>query len=265
MAYTIPIYGGWLDNILLDATITGTAPSTSYALATLNNGNPGQRVRWGATTVTVTFTLGSSKLGEVITIPMHNITPGSTTVAVLTNAAGLSVNLPVPALQSDGFPPTLAYDFSASTNKTSNAWTLTITSNSANVILGGAIAIYPKKTFTGLSLNGTIRFEVKDGETRNKVEATNEYASIYVQDYGTVSGDKEIVAVGTNAAIVGFLSWYRTNYGGVRPGLLWVDPSDANGGLYGRWPDRYEQNAVTSKHKTVSILYRIWPKGEKIS
>lgn len=262
MAFKIPVFGGWGDDILQGSTPSGTAPSTSYSLATLLTGNPAARVRFGATTVSIVFTLTGSKEGAVIVLPMHNITPGSTTVAVLSNAAGLSVNLPVPVLGADGWPPTLAYDFSAQSNRTSNVWTLTITGNAANVILGGAIAIYPKKTFTGLTDNGSVEWQVQQSKTRNMTETPNEYATPYVQDYGTISRKLTFSVTGVSSGIDGVQDWYDSNLGRVRPSLFWMDPSDAKGALYGRFQKDFTRGYFTGNRERAQIEFDEWPKGQ---
>lgn len=261
MSATSPIYASWADNILLGAVITSTvAPSTGYALTTFASGNPSERVLFGVTTVTISFSI-SSKLGEILVIPMHNLTPGSTTVLTLTNAAGLSLAITIPALEGSGFPSTLIVDFSAQSNKTSNGWNLVIASNGVNVVLGGAIAIYPKKSFSGVTQNNSVLWQVTTRETWNMVETPNEYATPYIQDYGTISKQVEVTAVAAAAGELTIVNWFRASHGRALPGLLWPDPATVDA-YYGRWQKTIERTPLTQNRKSIKIVFDEWPKGE---
>ena len=129
------LYAQGDDNILAGSTVSGTAPSSTYSLATLLTMQPAARVRWGSPTVSVTFTLDAPARGDVFVLPVSNLeesidgaSPES--VAVLTNGAGLSVALTIPALQGNGLPGTVCVDLTDAepnaTIRTSAVWTLTI-------------------------------------------------------------------------------------------------------------------------------------------
>lgn len=144
-----PLYGGGGDNVIDGSTVSGTAPSATFALSTLASGDPAQRVRWGSGSASITFTAPSPKTGGVLILPVSNADAGSG-VVTLSNAAGLSVAVPIPVHTRNGIPRTAALDFSDQGNLTSNAWTLAFSGNSANLIVGGGIGIYPRKAFPGI-------------------------------------------------------------------------------------------------------------------
>jgi hypothetical protein len=260
-----PLYGSWEDNILLNAVITSTvAPLSTYALTTLAAGNPAERVLFGNTTVTITFTLPSSVLGEVLVIPMHNLTPGSTGVLTLTNSAGLSVPVTIEALEGGGFPPTLIVDFSAESNKTDDVWNLVVAGNVANLIMGGAIAIYAKKTFATWAIKSGISWQFTERLTWNETETPNEYATPYVQDYGTQSKQVDAVAYVDNGDVQYVRNWFLANHGRSRTGMFWPDPTDDSAAYYGRWQKTLEVAPLTPTKKSIRITFDEWPKGEAV-
>lgn len=264
MAKTIPIYASFEDNILIGSTVTADAsPLSTYSLDTLLSMNPAARVRFGTDTVTITFTLGAAALGEVLIIPMHNLTPGSGSVLTLTNGAGLSVAVTIPALEAaSGFPPTLAVDFSAEVNTTDDVWNLVIASNAANVILGGAVAIYPKKTFENLTIKDSVSWHFEAHDTWNMTETPNEYATPYVQDYGTLSKVIRFTAFVLKTMTATYKAWFLENHGRVRVGLFWPDPADASGAYLGRWQKTFDVMPYTPKSNSIDTVFDEWPKGE---
>src|SRR5262245_46684151 len=113
--------------ILYDAVYSGTAPSSTYSLATFNFLRPDWRVKWGATTVTVTATLGGSRKADLFALPISNVDAGATKLS-LTNGAGLNVAITVPAVPTGPYgrlPYTTVTDLrplASSGTRTSNVW-----------------------------------------------------------------------------------------------------------------------------------------------
>lgn len=266
---TISVYQRAGDNILYGGTWGGTAPSSGYAVSTLGFLNPAERVRYGSATVTPTCTIGGALQGDILCIPMHNLTPGSSAVLTLTNNNGFSHAIPVPALLSNGFPPTLVVDltgFASAGTRTATVWSFVIASNAANVVLGGAIAIYgPKRTFSE-TVTGSFSWQYTEKETGNMIETPNEYMTPYVQDYGTVSREIDILIVANSTGITSFRNWFRSNHGRVFPSLFWPDTSVVDG-YFGRW----QKTLTISPMQTMSALrsmqvsYEEWPKGKVIT
>lgn len=233
------IYQAYDENILLGITPTGTAPSTTYSLSTFLTLNPAMRILYGVTSVVLTWTLGSPLEGAVLVIPVSNLV-GS--VAVLTNGAGLSVPVPIPTMTRNRIPKTTVLDFSALANRTSNVWTLTITTNVSNVVFGGAILIYgPKKEF----LDTNFMF----GSTERKTAAVQEIENIYLTRYRQVLRTQKrsimIPRIMSQAEEVKFSDWYDANFGMGYPSLLWPYPA-TNDAYFGTWMDTYERTAIDS-------------------
>lgn len=258
----IPIYGLYTDNILLGAVITSTvAPSTGYGLVTLGTCNPAARVRFGVTSLTVTFTIASA-LGQVLVIPWHNFTPGSSTVLTLTNGAGFSHVIPIPALLANGMPGVIAVDLTAFAGTlTSTVWNLVIASNVANVQLGGAVAIYTKRTFASLTATNEFSFDFAETETQNIIETSNEYGTPYIQDYGTVNRSVQTSVAVKVAGRTAFLNFYRTNHGRGLPGLLWLDPSLTDSAYFGRWQKTITMRKITPTSWVITVIFDEWPRG----
>lgn len=265
---TTSIYQKAGDNILASGVWTGTSPSTGYALSTLGLLNPSERVRWGATTVTATCTIASAQ-GDILCVPMHNLTPGSSAVLTLTNNNGFSLAIPIPALLSNGFPPTLVIDLTGAASagtRTATVWNLVIASNAANVVLGGAVAIYgPKRTFSS-TVNSSFSWQYTERETGNMIETPNEYMTPYVQDYGTVSRSIDITVVGNASAITAFRDWYRSNHGRAIPSLFWPDTSVVDA-YFGRWQKTLTLTPMQTLGplRSIQISYDEWPKGKIIT
>lgn len=248
------------DNILLGATITATvAPLTSYSLTTLALLKPATRVLWGVKTVTITFTLGSAKQGDVLVIPMHNLDPGASVLS-LTNGAGFSQAITIAALGADGFPPTLAVDLTAlSGTRLSDTWNLVIASNSVNVGLGGAIAIYGKRT-----LSRGIRFGFTVQRQRNQSVITNEYGTNYRQDYETQTRAVNCTAVSVGDDVSELEDFYAGCRGGVDPGFLWPQGfAGLPGSYFGDWQPQYAaQNLESSTAYDVALTFTERSKGK---
>lgn len=262
MPATFSRYG---DNILTGSTVSGATPATGYTAANLLSTSPLTRVRYSSTTVTITFTLGSSLTGAILVIPIHNLTPGSSSVLTLTNGAGLSQAIPVPALMANGLPPVLAYDFSALANRTSTVWNLVISGNANTVQIGGGVSIFSTvRTFAGVA-GGNVNWQFNETEHHFFADATNEYGSVYTQDYQTHQRSCDISAIGLQSQLTAVQDWYRANHGGALPSLFWPDPTDSSGAYYGRFGSDYTTSTVTSKYKKWSAKFIELPRGKAIT
>jgi hypothetical protein len=231
-------YNDYDDNILIGATISANAtPMTGYALTTLASIYPDARVRFSTTTVTITFTIAST-IGAILMIPWHNFTPGSGSVLTLTNGAGLSQAITIPALMANGLPHPIVYDFSALANRTSTTWNLVISGNATNVQVGAGISIYSAvKSFSSLA-SGNIEVDFTLKELHHQDEETNEYGTTYIQDYGTHQRTLEFSVVGSASQISSIVDLFRANHGRSRPSLLWPDTTTTVGiiaPIYGRF------------------------------
>ncbi len=266
-----PIFARFADNILVGAVITSSvAPVSTYSLTTLASMNPAARVIFGVPTVTVTFTLpGGSALGDLLCLPMHNLHAGSSpTVLTITNGAGFSAGVIIPALQADDFPPTLVVDLRAfAGTRTSNVWRLVITSNADNVVLGGAVAIYtPLRSFLGVSANsdGGVVGEFTEAETPNNLRQENEYKTPYIQEYGTVSRSVTwSLILEDRAALREIRDWFRANAGSARPSLFSPypdEPADFSP-YFGTWQDTLTITTIDQAHTMIQNVFTEWPKG----
>lgn len=271
-----PIFARWSDNILAGAVITSTfAPSTSYALTTLAAMNPAFRVLFGVKTNTIIFTLTAAARGDILCIPMHGLTPGgSPGVFHLTNAAGFNEAFDIPALGADGFPPTLVVDLTALDtvlHRTSTVWRLVIVANDTNLVLGGAVAIYQKRTFADVSSNSEGSFTGSFAEVYQPKQQTqtNEYGTRYVQEYDPVERAIEWNVIGPNEGIVILRDSFLKNHGAARPSLLWPYPDEPDLGLFGpmfgSWQESLRVEPVNATTSQLSAVFSEWPKGKVIA
>lgn len=254
------IYAKGSDNILDGVTPTGTAPSSTYSLATLALMQPAARVRWGTGTVSLVFTLGASALGDILVIPAHNVDAGAT-VLVLSNGSGLSQAITVPADQANGLPSTIAIDLKAlvplDATRTSNVWTLTFTGNTANLTLGGAIAIFgPKRT-----LSPNIRYEFSVAEVAGRLQTVNDHLTRYIVNMRTA--EVQVQAKTRTNSLSTVRDWFLANAAGTSPGLLWVSTLPA---YFGIWSNTFDATNVIGKtdEYDVSITFIELSKGKPI-
>lgn len=221
------------DDVFNAATMSGTAPSASYSLSTLTRRDPATRVRFGSGTVTVTFTLAAPARGDIFVLPCSNLDSGST-VAALTNGAGLNEAITIPALQQQGIPRTAILDLTVAepnaTTRTSNVWNLVITGNSVNVTLGGAVFLFtPKRTVDA----------VQWGLSYEKGHQADEHRNVYASrdrfDFRTTERVLSWQASVEPSELTDLEDCYDANHGIVYPGLLWVqrDELDAYIGTFG--------------------------------
>lgn len=248
------IYARYDDNILAAAAWTGTAPSTSYALATFGYQRPDWRVKFGSGTVTITATVTSAR-GDVIAIPVHNL---GAAVLTLTNNNGLSVAIAAPTALKNGLPATLVVDFSGSASagtRTATVWNLVIAGNPSNVTLGGLIAIYQKRTF-----GRDFMWSFHERETAGVVTQTNEYLTRFALDLESSVRAVDVVFNATAQDRLDHKDWFRAGHGSARPSLFWPDPTVADA-YVGTWPDTFDVVRQVPNVNPVSLTFTELSKG----
>lgn len=251
------------DDVFADATITSTvAPSSTYSLATLNTQVPAARVRFGSGTVTITWTLGSAARGDIFVLPVSNLDAG-TGVATLTNGAGLSVGLTVPAMQANGIPRTLVVDLAlaqpTALTRTSTVWNLVVSGNTANLILGGAAFLFtPKRTLDA------IQWGIGYRKTQHVRETMNQYGGRYRVNFRTNTRELDCVARVEAGDLDDLENWYDANAGLTDPGLLWVQRDELDAYI-GTWQEVFEARQVGQTFQyDVSMQFSELSKGKPV-
>lgn len=217
------IFQRYDDWFLKGSTVSGTAPQTTYALADLLTLMPAARVLWPAGAVSITFTLAGAKQGDIFALPMHNLDAGST--ITLTNGAGLSQSIVVPAYQLDGLPPTIVINLTTGTpvaaTRTSTTWTLSIASNSVPVCLGACVWI-----------SGPLRTLDRNPDW-SSIHEQEQHAVVIHDNAWLVSRRLNLRAkirsyeCQVSASDTGrddLRSWYQSTAGGALLSLFWPDP-----------------------------------------
>lgn len=226
------------DDLLHEGAVTSTvAPLATYSLATLLLRNPAARVRFGVGTVTVTWTLDAPARGDIFVLPVSNLDAG-TGVATLTNGAGLSVGLTVPAMQKSGIPRTLAVDLvlaqPTALTRTSDVWNLVVSGNSVPLTLGGAAFLFSEKR-TLEALQWGIGYRKR----HHAKQETNEYGGRYRTNLRTNTRELDCTASAEPAEVMALEDFYDANAGLVDPGLLWVQRTELDAYI-GTWQEVFE-------------------------
>ncbi len=223
---------------------------------------PDWRVKYGATSVTVTWSgVNAAISGEIFVLPMSNLDAGAA-VATLTNADGLSQAITIPATPLDGLPVTAIVDLSGFTTaqKTSTTWNLVISGNSVNVTLGGAIALYgPKTTFLNNMSGNNFAWEYPEKEHHAQSEKKNEYGSRFILDLLTRERSIEILCRANDAGKAAITAWHRSAHGGALPSLFWPDPN-VNDALLGTLGDLEVLN-MSGNYRPIKITMTELSKG----
>lgn len=121
------------DDFVGGATLSMTNPVTAYPASNMKTSDPAVVAKASATSTVITITGGSSVTIEGFCIFNHNLVGATVT---LSNAAGYSQTITIPARASSGAVRNAWRDCRSDANRTSNVWTLTITGASANVQIG---------------------------------------------------------------------------------------------------------------------------------
>lgn len=259
------IYARGGDNILDGITPTGTAPSTTYSLATLALMQPAARVRFGATSISLVFATPGAEQGDVLVIPVHNLDEGGgspASVLQVTNSSGLSLNVPIPANQANGLPSTIVLDMTEgepdAAKRRPTSWTLTVTGNSVNVTLGGAIAIFgPKRV-----LDPDIGWGYSLQEQAGQAQTINAHLTRYIVNHRTA--ERSIVASIRTTDLVGVRNWFQENGAGTMPGLLWAQLTGIDAFL-GIWDAKFQAtNVPGTEYYDISLTFTELSKGKPV-
>ncbi len=235
MLATAAIFQGADQNIFDGATITSSpAPSTTYSLTTFSYLRPDWRVKFGSGTVTITWALGSAKLGDILVIPISNLVTGHVT---LTNTAGLSQAIAVPATLRNGLPKTIVVDLSALANRTASSWSLVISGNPVNVTLGGAVALYGPKTALG---DRDFKWGYTVRTTGIVGEKVNDHSARFIVNTRAMEREIVLETLATEADADALQAWFEGNNGRGLPGLLWLRP-ELEDAYLGIWQPTFER------------------------
>lgn len=248
------------DNILTGSTPSGTTPSTTYSLATVLDNVPLERVLFPTGTATITFTLGSSKRGDLLFIPVHNLDAGAT-VLTLTNGNGFSAAITVPAMPPHRIPAGIVADLrglaSAST-RTDTVWHVVVTSNSVPVLFGGCIWIGQIRTF-----DRNFRWGARNDVGFNQNITKNEYGTEYVVDYETINdGYTCSFADASDSDGATLLAWTQATHGGVLASVFW--PDTAGEAFLGRTPAKFAQTYQYTNWREVPWVFPAITKGKPV-
>lgn len=225
-------------NILTDAVITAsTDPLTTggYTLDILNALRPDWNIKWGVTTVTITWTLDSPARGDVFVLPKSNLTTGS---ATLTNGSGLSQALTIPSLQANGLSKTTAIDLTLDTpnpvTRTSDVWHLVIVSNPVNVVLGAAIAVYnPRSLFIAGGFLMGVTYTKKAGT----LNVTNWQLGRFKLSSRALERGLVLSVLSSDADALQIEDFWDGCAGDAYPGTIWLNPDTDPDAYFGYWPE----------------------------
>lgn len=261
MAVLPPIYQRYDDWILAGSTVSGTAPlNATYSLATLLELRPDKRLRFATNSPTVTFTLPTSRRADFFALPMSNTDAGSS-VLTLTNGAGLSQVITVPALQPNNLPPTAIIDLRIGTptnaTRTSNVWNMVWTSNSVNVTLGGL----PWLSGPVRAFDRSFLWNPKESETHAEDEKVNEYGTRNITDLlSSVRQFSCVFGIATDTDRAALRAWYQACHGRALPSLFWPDPS-INDAYVGTWQKTYGADLTFLNLNNVPLVFDELSKG----
>jgi hypothetical protein len=275
---TPSIHQRYGDDILIGATATSSpAPMATYDDATLLTHRPGDRVRWPSGTVSIQFDLGAgSPVGspagdmqaDVLVIPCWNVDGGgSPSIVTLTSSTGMNVEIPVPAMLPSGIPRTTAADLTVlepdDAKRTASQFTLTVTGNSVDLIMGGAVMLYgPKRAFT--------TYDWHVGFTKNQrgyvIRHDNEYGTDLVSPLRTKTRQYVLTTICTEAEALDLELWADANYGSGLPGTIWPIP-DVYEAFFGRLEDVNAQTIRLggSDAVEVSLTFTEISKGKPVA
>lgn len=222
------------ENILREATWSGTAPSTGSSLTTFETLEPSARVAYGSGTATVTATITPAR-GDVLVIPVTNA-DGLT----VTNGAGLNVSVPVPEMTRSRIPKTIVCDLSAlqsnPTTRTSSTWNFAFSSGSGNLTIGGAIALFAPRHEL---LDGDFQWGGRDSRQAFGVNQENSYGLRYLFPYETIRRSVAVSKLATQTDLDALKDWFTGSGGAYGVSLLWPDP-DVNDAYLGTLQDQLE-------------------------
>lgn len=227
------------ENILRQATWSGTLPADTYARATFAQFDPAARVLYTGGTATITAAIAAPARGDVLAIPVTNAD-----ALTLTNGAGLDVDIPIPAMTRNRIPRTIVCDLSRlepnSATRTSNVWHAVLTCSTANLVVGAAIALYSPRTDF---LVGDFQWGGSESRTAYGSVHENEYGSRYLLTRETMRRSVKLTKLATQADLDAVEAWCDGNGGAFGPGFLWPNP-EVNDAYLGTVPDTLDVTRV---------------------
>lgn len=233
-----PIFQSADQNILRGATWAVTAGTTVYNPAYFRHLDPSIHVVFNGASGTLIATIPSAR-GDVLVIPVSN----AYTLTV-SNGAGLSVSVPVPAMPTSRVPLTLVCDLSVlqpnQTTRTSNVWGFAFTSISGALAVGAAIAIYsPRREL----LEGD--FQWGGAERRSAFGTVQEGPAgvRYLNASQTMRRAVKLTKLASQTDAEALKDWFDGSWGQFGTSFLWADP-DVNDGYLGTLADRLEVTRV---------------------
>jgi hypothetical protein len=252
------IYNHAADNHFVDAvSLTSTqAPMTGYSLTTLQAMNPAARVRFSHKTLEIEAIFASSVTASLLAIPVSNLDAGSA-ILRLQNAAGLDIAVPIPTMPDTGIPKTAILDFSAQSNRTSYAWQLQITSNTANVVLGGAVWLGASIR----SLNRNFMWGYEEREERHGLDQTNDYGTRYLVNHRTNTRMVECDFNARDAGMEQLRLWHQD--GRREPSVFWIDPS-VNDAYLGVWDGDFSVSHAYVNSRRIRLPFVELAKGKPV-
>ncbi len=123
------------DNLATTASVSLTAgtAAAAFPLANVKDLLAHSVFKATGTSCTIRFTWGSPVTPEAISIHFHNLAGATVTIS---NGAGFSNGLPIPANTADGHCLDPWEDYRGLANRNSTTWDVAITGASANVAIG---------------------------------------------------------------------------------------------------------------------------------
>lgn len=266
------IFQRYTDNLLIGASVETTpAPSTTYDADTLLLQQPGSRVLFPSGSVSMQFTTGGGSpsptgRADLLVIPVWNVDAGSA-VARISCAAGMDVAIEVPAMMPSGIPRTTAVDLSVlepdAAKRTDSVFTIDVTSNSANLIMGGAVLLYgPKRTFTDRDWHwGFTR-----GQEGKNIVHENDHGTDLVYPRRTMKRHTVLQTLATDDEAEDLELWADANFGNGLPGFLWPVPDKYPGrAMFGRLESVNTQQTEYDDAVSMAITFSEISKGKPVA
>lgn len=226
------------ENILRNATWTGATPSNSYSLTTLSRLDPAARILFPGSNATISATVTSAR-GDVLVIPVTNADS-----LTLTNNNGFNHSITISPMTRTHIPLTLVTDLALvepnGSARTATSWTFAFGCSTANLQLGGAIAIYSPRTELTV---GDFQWGGTDSRTFYGVEHENEYGVRYRQVRDTMRRSVSLVKLATQADLDALKNWFDASSGKYGPAFLWPDP-DVRDGYVGSLQEKFDCTRV---------------------
>ncbi len=259
------LYQAYSDYILFDAVWSSTvSPLTTYSVTQLAYLRPDWRIKWGVTTVTITATLGGSRQGDLVVVPISNL---DAAVLTVTNGAGLNQPITLNTPGSGNWPETSWIDLTRSDlngglgwsvgQRTSSVWNFVIAGNSKNITLGSALWISGPRRALPFSLAKGADLD----RTYAKASKPNEYLVEFVLDLQsrqqTLSASTEVTSETDRAAVA---TWIDGSHGASLPSVF-VRDTTINRALLCYAMSPYREHRVSPTAYTIPIALRELAKG----